>query len=436
MLKVQKCRWRFLITCFLLWFTPAVWAMNQASLTGVTVMRPSASSPETQITLKLNQAADYKAFTLPNPHRLVVDLQNTQYAFLNTKFVNLLGTDITDFRHGIQKGYNLRMVFDLKEAMRFSLEAHPVDKSYYVTVTLSPASIVLPSPAPVKPEKTDKPPEKITSVIQETNDDDIITEPAKPAEPVKSSEPLPEQIQKHKFIVVIDAGHGGNDPGAAGPGGTDEKNITMAIARDLQELVREHHDMKAVMTRKGDYYVGLRQRLAIARKAKGDVFVAIHADAYNEPDAEGASVFALSLHGASSEAALWLAKKENYSELSGIDLNNIQDLDEQVRSVLIDLSQTATIGASLELGQNVIKQLGKITDLHHGMVEQAPFMVLKSPDIPSILVETGFISNPKEEVRLKTDEYQEKIAEALMAGIEVYYKKNVQKSLPDVISAK
>ena len=190
------------------------------------------------------------------------------------------------------------------------------------------------------------------------------------------------------------------------------------------------------MTRKGDYYVGLRQRLMIARKARGDVFVAIHADAFNEPDAEGASVFALSLHGATSEAALWLAQKENYSELGGIDLNGIQDMDPQVRSVLIDLSQTATIGASLQLGQNVIKQLGEITDLHHGVVEQAPFMVLKSPDIPSILVETGFISNPKEEARLKTEVYQEKIAEALMAGIDIYYKKNIQKNLFSVISAK
>ncbi len=443
------------MACFFLCFTHTVWAANEAGLTGLAVTRPSLSSPETQVTFKLNQAVDFKAFTLANPHRLVVDLQNTQYVFSHINAVNLLGTDITDFRHGIQKGYNLRMVFDLKEAMRFNIEGHPAADGFYITVTLSPTSIILPSP--MKSEKPDQPKEgnaqansaktlqKVTSVILETTEDNvvapvtsspveekpIISEPAMPPEPIQ----VVEQTEQHKFIVVIDAGHGGKDPGAQGPGGTDEKNVTIAIARDLQALVRKHHDMRSVLTRKGDYYVGLRQRLMIARKAKGDIFVAIHADAFNEPDAEGASVFALSLHGASSEAALWLAKKENYSELGGIDLNGIQDMNPQIRSVLIDLSQTATIGASLQLGQNVIKQLGKITDLHHGVVEQAPFMVLKSPDIPSILVETGFISNPKEEARLKTEAYQEKIAEALMAGIDAYYKKNVQKSLPEVISA-
>lgn len=424
--------------CFFLCFTHIAWASDEALLTRLTVTRPSGSSANTQITLNLNQPVGYKAFTLPNPHRLVVDLQNTRYAFSNPKSVDLSDTDITDFRHGIHKGYNLRMVFDLKDAMHFSLEANH-DNGFQVTIILSPTSIIL--PAPIKSVKSEKSPEKIpektTSVILEDSDNNVMTPltPAAVEEKPIITEPS-EQIKRHKFIVVIDAGHGGKDPGAEGPGGTEEKNITIAIARDLQALVREHPDMKAVMTRKGDYYVGLRQRLMIARKAKGDVFVAIHADAFNDPDAEGASVFALSLHGASSEAALWLAKKENYSELSGIDLNDIQDQDGQVRSVLIDLSQTATIGASLQLGQNVIKQLGKITDLHHGVVEQAPFMVLKSPDIPSILVETGFISNPKEEARLKTKTYQEKIANAIMAGIDAYYENNVQRNLPDVISTK
>lgn len=182
--------------------------------------------------------------------------------------------------------------------------------------------------------------------------------------------------------------------------------------------------MKAVLTRSSDKYIGLRRRLMIARKAKGDIFIAIHADAYDDTSASGASVYALSLHGSSSEAALWLSQKENYSELDGIDLDALESGDLQVRSVLIDLSQTATISASLSLGKNLLSQLGKITDLHHACVEQAPFMVLKSPDIPSVLVETGFITNPNEESRLKTENYQQKLAKALLFGLKAYYEQH------------
>ncbi len=224
-------------------------------------------------------------------------------------------------------------------------------------------------------------------------------------------------------IVVIDAGHGGHDPGATGPNGIHEKNITIAIARDLQYLVDQQKGMHAVMTRDGDYYVGLRDRLAIARKDKGDIFIAIHADAAPElsGEATGASVFALSLHGASSEAARWIAEKENYSELGGIDLDNIPDQDSTLRSVLIDLSQTATISDSLILGKDVLHQLGTLSPLHHNVVEQAPFMVLKSPDIPSILVETGFITTPYEEDHLADPIYQQELAHAMLNGIKNYF---------------
>lgn len=224
-------------------------------------------------------------------------------------------------------------------------------------------------------------------------------------------------------IVVIDAGHGGKDPGATGPNGVHEKNVTLAIARDLEEMVDQQKGMHAVMTRDGDYYVGLRDRLAIARKDKGDIFIAIHADAAPElaGEATGASVFALSLHGASSEAARWIAEKENYSELGGIDLDNIPDQDNTLRSVLIDLSQTATISDSLILGGAVLHQLGELSPLHHNVVEQAPFMVLKSPDIPSILVETGFITTPYEERHLQDPIYQHALAHALLGGVKSYF---------------
>lgn len=226
------------------------------------------------------------------------------------------------------------------------------------------------------------------------------------------------------LVVVIDAGHGGKDPGTIGSSQIQEKDITLAIAKNLQELVNKQPGMRAVMTRNDDFYVGLRERLAIARQKKGDIFIAIHADAYRNPEADGASVFALSLHGASSEAARWLAQKENYSEIGKINLNGINDHDSLLRSVLIDLSQTATISASLHLGESIIKQLAKITELHRGFVEQAPFMVLKSPDIPSVLVETGFLSNPKEASRLSDSGYQQKIAEALLMGIKLYFQAN------------
>jgi len=345
-------------------FSACAWADNSAALTKL-------SADPGQIKLSFDKPVQYKLFALQSPERLVIDFQDAHYAITNQP--NFTQTPVVDFRHGIQQGVNLRVVFDLKKSI------------------------------PIQ-----------SSVTEGTNFQLIIKLP----KPAKMLEPYTKQ---HIFTVVIDAGHGGKDPGTIGPRRVFEKNITLAIARDLQKLVNLQPNMKAVLTRKGDYYVGLRQRLMIARKQKGDVFVAIHADAYKDSSAEGASVFALSLHGASSEAALWLAKKENYSELGGIDLNDVSEQDAQLRSVLIDLSQTATISASLQLGRAVIKQLGDITTLHHGVVEQAPFMVLKSPDIPSILVETGFLSNPEEESRLKLTNYQEEIAEALMAGILQYY---------------
>ncbi|HEV2614860.1 MAG TPA: N-acetylmuramoyl-L-alanine amidase [Gammaproteobacteria bacterium] len=344
-------------------FSSYAWAQT-AALTKL-------SADPTEITLSFNQPVHYKLFALKAPERLVIDFQDARYAI--SAQPDFAQTPIVDFRHGIQQGVNLRVVFDLKKSI-------PIESS-----------------------------------ITEGKNFQLIIKLPKPAKM------LAPYTKKHIFTVVIDAGHGGKDPGTIGPHNVYEKNVTLAIARDLQTLVNQQPNMKTVMTRKGDYYVGLRQRLMIARKEKGDIFIAIHADAYKDQSAEGASVFALSLHGASSEAALWLAQKENYSELGGIDLNNVSVQDAQLRSVLIDLSQTATISASVQLGRAVIKQLGEMTALHHGVVEQAPFMVLKSPDIPSILVETGFLSNPKEESRLKSKAYQEEMAEALMSGISQYY---------------
>jgi N-acetylmuramoyl-L-alanine amidase len=223
-----------------------------------------------------------------------------------------------------------------------------------------------------------------------------------------------------KIIVVIDPGHGGKDPGATGPHGHHEKKVVLAIAKQLQKQINSYKGFKAVLTRGDDRYLTLRYRLALAREYHGDMFVAIHADAYINSSAFGASVFALSQRGATSEAARWLAQRENQSELmGGVDL---ADKDRTLRSVLIDLSQTATIGASLNMGSGIIVHLREVTPMHANHVEQAAFVVLKSPDIPSLLIETGFISNPTEEQQLIMRSHQKRLAQAIAKGIVQYFK--------------
>lgn len=221
-------------------------------------------------------------------------------------------------------------------------------------------------------------------------------------------------------MVVIDPGHGGKDPGATGIHGAHEKNIVLAIAKDLQKNINQTPGFKAILTRNTDQFIPLRGRLTIAREAKGDMFIAIHADAYRNHSAAGVSVYALSQRGASSEAAAWLAARENQSELmGGIQLSNKGSL---LRSVLIHLSQIATVRASLQIGSDLIQHIHHLAHLHHDRVEQAAFVVLKSPDIPSLLVETGFISNPKEEHRLVSPRYQHTLAKAIAGGIIEYFR--------------
>jgi N-acetylmuramoyl-L-alanine amidase len=224
------------------------------------------------------------------------------------------------------------------------------------------------------------------------------------------------------FVIVIDPGHGGKDSGARGKKGTLEKNVVLSIAKKLQKEINKHVAMRAILTRQADYFVPLRGRLKLARKSNADIFIAIHADAYFNGGATGISVYALSQHGATSEAARWLAQSDNHAELDGVLFDTLQDHSLMLRSVLIDLAQTATIADSIRLGTFLLSTLDDISRLHYRHVEQAPFMVLKSPDIPSILVETGFISNPLEEERLANPQYQQKIAHALWLGIAQYVK--------------
>ncbi len=226
--------------------------------------------------------------------------------------------------------------------------------------------------------------------------------------------------RERQVIVVIDPGHGGKDPGAIGLHGTHEKDVVLAISKDLQRDINHVPGFKAVLTRDGDYFVSLRGRLALARHYKADMFIAIHADAYRDYAAQGVSVFALSQRGATGEAARWLAARENQSELmGGVEL---QDKSQMLQSVLINLSQSATIRSSLQIGEDLVHNIGQFAQLHHGhQVEQAAFVVLKSPDIPSLLVETGFISNRFEEARLMSSDYQNRLAQSIANGVCEYF---------------
>jgi N-acetylmuramoyl-L-alanine amidase len=227
---------------------------------------------------------------------------------------------------------------------------------------------------------------------------------------------------KRLIIIAIDAGHGGEDPGARGHGGTYEKNVTLAIARRLKARIDQESNMRAVLIRDGDYYIPLQMRVQKARRVNADLFVSVHADAFIKPHARGSSVFALSERGATSVAASWLAKRENEADLIGGVNLDVQD--PYLKRTLLDLSQTATINDSLKLAKSVLAELGEINTLHKPHVEQAGFAVLKSPDIPSILVETAFISNPQEERRLRDPAYQNKMADAILSGIKRYFAKN------------
>jgi len=227
------------------------------------------------------------------------------------------------------------------------------------------------------------------------------------------------------IIVAIDAGHGGEDPGASGPRRLREKNVVLAISKELAALINKEKGFRAELVRTGDYYIPHKRRRDIAREKRADLFISIHADAFKSPKPYGASVFALSRRGASSETARFLAKRENESDLiGGYGSVSLDDKDKVLAGVLVDLSMTATLGSSLDVGGDVLNALGRVAPLHKKQVEQAAFAVLKSPDVPSILVETGFISNPSEAKKLSTASYRRKLAKAVFKGVKGYFGKN------------
>jgi N-acetylmuramoyl-L-alanine amidase len=340
----------------------------------------------TRLVLDISDSFDYSVFSLDKPNRLVIDIKGTKLK-ANLDTLEIAPTPISKIRSAVRNGSNLRVVLELKTKVRvnsFTLKANEqygdrlvVDLFDTVEVAAKPAKKVLP----------------------QTN---------------------------RKIVISIDAGHGGEDPGAIGPKRIYEKVVVLQIAQRLEKLFDQNPDFSGELVRTGDYYLVHRKRTTIARNNRADFFLSIHADAFTNPQANGASVYALSTKGATSEAARYLARKENRADLIGGAEGslNLDNKDAVLREVLLDLSMTATLSSSLDAGKYVLKNMGGVARLHKKRVEQAGFLVLKSPDIPSLLIETGFISNPKEAKLLSSGAYQQKMAAAIYNGLVSYYMDN------------
>ena len=355
---------------------------NLAAASDIEGVRLYRSPDRTRIVLDLDDSIDHKMFVLESPARVVVDLADTD---LKTNFdsIKLDVTPIDRIRTGKRGKNHLRLVFDLKEEVNpksFTLAANErygnrlVIDLYDFRVSVS---------------------KSLSDIIKTDN---------------------------RSIVIAIDAGHGGEDPGALGPGKILEKHIVLKIAQYLKKLFDEDPDFSGLLVREGDYYLALRKRTAIAQRYRADFFLSIHADAWTSPSARGASVYALSTKGATSETAKFLANRENRADLiGGAGSINIKDKSADVAAVLLDLSMTATLGSSLTAGEYILKNIGSLTRLHKKRVEQAGFLVLKSTDIPSLLIEAGYISNPHEARKLSTPEFQKKMALAIYSGVVQYY---------------
>ncbi|MBN8726837.1 MAG: N-acetylmuramoyl-L-alanine amidase [Xanthomonadales bacterium] len=347
----------------------------------VTGLRIWPAEDHTRAVIDLSGPVDYKLFELASPDRIVLDLKGSHFAAGFEAAAS--GGALKGVRAGRQGKADARIVFDLATGARpRSFLLPPGDKAgHRLVVDLYPAGA---KPLPVK-----RAPEIAAGKARD-------------------------------IVIAIDAGHGGKDPGSIGASGTHEKRITLAVARELKALVDRTPGMTGVLTRDGDYFIPLEQRYAKARAAKADLFISIHADAFTNADARGSSVWVLSPRGATSEAARWLADRENRADLvGGVTLD---DKDDTLAKVLLDLSQGATMGASNAVAEHVLSALGRIGPTHRSYVERANFVVLRSPDVPSILVETAFITNPAEEARLKTPAHREKLAAAILDGVRNHFR--------------
>jgi N-acetylmuramoyl-L-alanine amidase len=371
---------RYGVSVALLLGSKPAFAGSGTTLTGIRISQ--SADDHTRVVFDLTGEFEHRLFTLADPNRVVIDLENTRKSE---------AIDISQRTTSLMKGLRsaskdegrLRVVLDLNGKVRpRSFELKPDGNSgYRLVVDLHATNL---SPTPIKTSE------------QERNK------------------------RKDHFVIALDPGHGGRDPGAIGKRGTREKDIVLAVAKKMKTLINRTPGYRAVLTRDSDRFITLRNRVKKARKIEADIFVSLHADSFRKSSVKGASVYALSLSGASSEAARWIAKKENASDLiGGISLD---DKDDLIASVLLDLSQTATIQDSLELGSDVLTNLGKVSRLNNKHVQQAGFAVLKAPDMPSILIETAFISNPSEEQKLRNPRHQQKLARAVFDGIKTHLK--------------
>ncbi len=348
---------------------------------------------QTRIVIDTAAAVHHSIFSLDDPDRLVIDVVDARLrgALPTPDDADLV---VARIRSGVREGDDLRIVLDLKQPVKAkSFALRPNDQyGHRIVIDLEPRGGVLAST-----ERLPRPP---------------------------SGDPHPSVRAKRaparELLIAVDAGHGGEDPGAIGASGAREKDITLAVARKLAARIDRQRGMRALLIRDGDYYVGLRQRIAKARKQRADLFVSIHADAFNDRRVRGSSVYTLSNGGATSEAAKWLAERENSADrIGGIDL---KEGNEVLASVLLDMSQNATMEHSGIAASKVLTKLRGLGEVHQTKIQKAGFAVLKSPDIPSMLVETAFISNPAEEKRLRSDAYQSKLANAILDGIMDYFR--------------
>lgn len=353
-----------------------------------------AGPESTRVVFDLDGAVRHKVFTLENPHRVVIDLEGI--GGNSVKVANrATGQGVVQrIRSGVREGNSIRVVLDVAQSINpRSFALAPSDQFGHRVVLDLDVPLKMPAGQPQKPAVT---------------------------------------LGEKMITVVVDAGHGGEDPGARGLGGTYEKDVALAISRRLAALIDAQPDMRAVLSRTGDYYVGLQRRVEIARQHQADLFVSVHANAFRDRNLKGTSVYVLSTRGASSEHARWLAKRENSADLvGGIE---IAGKDNDLASVLIDLSQSATIEASFDLGGRILNAMSQVNRLQKTSVQQAGFMVLKAPDIPSVLVETAFISNPDEERLLRDPAHQDRFARSMLAGIKGYFD-NYRPQMPVVQSA-
>jgi N-acetylmuramoyl-L-alanine amidase len=416
----------------------------------VTATRVWPAADYTRITIEASSEISQKMMMLKDPDRLVLDLEGVDLNANLKSLANAISPNdpyIKQVRVGNFKPNVVRVVIDLKTQIKPNIFMLQPAGQYNHRLVLD----VYPLQDPILSviDKVNKPAEILPAPEAKPSElKPIEVKPAEPAPVVAEAKPEMKQEQKpieaqviteasaekpitnkpatnksgRLITIAIDAGHGGEDPGAKGASGSNEKDITLGIAKKLKERIDAEPNMRGILTRDGDYFIPLHGRVVKARNMQADLFISVHADAFVRPDARGSSVFALSEKGATSASARYLAKKENESDLiGGVSLDN---KDANLARTLLDLSQTATINDSLKLGKAVLTHIGEINTLHKGSVEQAGFAVLKSPDIPSILVETAFISNPEEERRLNDDVYREKLVEAIMSGVKKYFSSN------------